>query len=88
MAYTLVPTKQFQKRLLRLTQQERNQVRNMLDILAENPYHPSLRTKSIQGEKDLMECSVNMDIRILWYYENDRVILLIDIGHHDILKRF
>ncbi len=35
-----------------------------------------------------MECSVNMDIRILWYYENDRVILLIDIGHHDILKRF
>ena len=44
MAYTLVPTKQFQKRLLRLTQQERNQVRNKLDILAENPYYPSLRT--------------------------------------------
>ena len=27
-----------------------------------------------------------MDIRIIWYYEGDKMIILVDIGHHDILK--
>ena len=50
--------------------------------------HPSLRTKRIQGTTDLFECSVNMDIRIIWYYEGDKMIILVDVGHHDILKQF
>lgn len=29
-----------------------------------------------------------MDIRIIWYYENQELIVLVDIGHHDILKNF
>ncbi len=50
--------------------------------------HPSLRTKRIQGIKDLFECSVNMDIRIIWYYEGDKLIILVDVGHHDILDQY
>lgn len=50
--------------------------------------HPSLRTKRIQGTTDLFECSVNMDIRIIWYYEGSKMIILLDVGHHDILKQF
>lgn len=68
----------FQKKLLK----------SKLELLTENPSHPSLRTKRIQGTIDLFECSVNMDIRIIWYYEDDRMIILVDIGHHDILKQF
>lgn len=29
-----------------------------------------------------------MDIRIIWYFECDKLIILLDIGHHDILKKF
>lgn len=29
-----------------------------------------------------------MDIRIIWYYEDDKIIILVDAGHHDILKQF
>lgn len=29
-----------------------------------------------------------MDIRMIWFYENDELIILLDIGHHDILKKF
>ena len=29
-----------------------------------------------------------MDIRIIWYYEADKMIILVDVGHHDILKQF
>ena len=42
----------------------------------------------IQGATDLFKCSVNMDIRIIWYYEGDKMIILVDVEHHDILRQF
>ena len=50
--------------------------------------HPSLRTKRIKGSSSLLECSVNMDIRIIWHYEGKELILFLDIGHHDILNHY
>ena len=49
---------------------------------------PSLRTKRIQGTIDLFECSVNMGIRIIWFYEGNVMIILVDVGHHDILDQY
>lgn len=43
------------------------------------------RSKKIKGLDNVFECSVNMDIRIIWYYEDSKIILLLDVGHHDIL---
>ena len=83
--YKLEPTKAFVKSLKKLSGNEQKSVAVKLKLLAKNPYHPSLRTKKVQGMKDIFECSVNMDIRILWKHEGNRLILLIDIGHHDIL---
>ncbi len=88
MAYKITYTERFLKHFKDLTEQEKKLLRNKLNILAENPSHPSLRTKRIQGTKDLFECSVNMDIRIIWYYEGDKLIILLDVGHHDILKQY
>ena len=88
MAYRIIYTERFLKHFKDLTNQEKKQLKNKLNILAENPSHPSLRTKRIQGTKDLFECSVNMDIRIIWHYEGDQLIILLDVGHHDILKQY
>lgn len=88
MAYKITYTERFLKHFKDLTEKEKKQLKSKLTILAENPFHPSLRTKRIQGTKDLFECSVNMDIRIIWYYEGDKLILLFDVGHHDILKQY
>ena len=88
MAYQYTFTNRFKKHFKTLTVQEKNQLMNKLKLLSENPMHPSLRTKRIQGTNDLFECSVNMDIRIIWFYEGDKMIILIDVGHHDILKQF
>jgi len=85
MAYQFTYTNRFQKHFKKLTSQEKNQIMKKLDLLSENPSHPSLRTKRIQGTDDLFESSVNMDIRIIWYYEGDIMIILVDVGHHDIL---
>lgn len=88
MAYRITFTKRFEKHFKDLNAQEKKQLRNKLQLLSENPMHPSLRTKRIQGTRDLFECSVNMDIRIIWYYEGDKMIILIDVGHHDILDQY
>ena len=88
MAYQLTFTDRFQKNYKALSENEKKQIMKKLALLAENPMHPSLRTKRIQGTSDLFECSVNMDIRIIWYYEGDKIIILLDVGHHDILKKF
>lgn len=84
--YKLKYTKLFEKDLKKLSRPEQKAVAQKLKTLAENPFYPSLRTKKVQGLDNVFEMSVNMDIRILWRYENGVIILLIDIGHHkDIL---
>ena len=88
MAYRFTFTNRFQKHYKTLAAHEKTQLRIKLNLLAENPTHPSLRTKRIQGVDKLYECSVNMDIRIIWYYEDDTMIIITDVGHHDILKQF
>ena len=80
MEYKITFTERFQKSFKKLDINEKK-------ILKNNPMHPSLRTKRIQGIEGLFECSVNMDIRIIWYYEKDRIIVLLDVGHHDILNK-
>ena len=88
MAYKFTFIPRFQKHFKGLTVQEKKQLKNKLELLAQTPSHPSLRTKRIQGTSDLFECSVNMDIHIIWFYEGNTMIILMDIGHHDILKQF
>ena len=88
MSYQISFTKTFEKDLKKLSTYEQKQVKKKLEILIENPDYPSLRTKRIQGTEDLFECSVNMNIRVIWKYSNNILIIALDVGHHDILKKF
>ena len=88
MTYKITYTKRFAKNLQKLTTAEKTQLKKKLEILMMDPLYPSLRTKRIQGTETLFEFSVNMDVRVIWEYDGDTIILLLDIGHHDILNRF
>jgi mRNA-degrading endonuclease YafQ of YafQ-DinJ toxin-antitoxin module len=88
MSYKLLPDKKFVRHYAKLPRELQRQVDAKLILLAGNPHHPSLRTKHIQGTEKLFECSVNMDVRIVWHYEGDALILLLEIGHHGILDQF
>ena len=81
-------TERFRKHFRKLTENEKALFKKKLCLFAENPLHPSLRTKRIQGTDDLFEFSVNMDIRVIWYYEGESLVALIDVGHHDILQGY
>lgn len=62
-------------------------LRDALVVLAEDAFHPSLRTHKLKG--DLSEnwaCSVGYDLRILFKFvehEGTEAILLQTIGTHD-----
>ena len=85
MSYRLQLEKNFTKHYAKLTAKERGMVDNKLRILAQDPWHPSLRTKRIQGTGEF-EVSVNMDIRMAVAFEGDRIIML-DVDHHDKLLK-
>ena len=88
MTYKITYTKRFLKNFKRLNAAEKAQLKKKLELLMQDPLYPSLRTKRIQGTASLFEFSVNMDVRVIWEYEGDTLILLLDIGHHDILDQF
>ncbi len=86
MKYQLTYTDRFINHYKKLNPIEQKQIKEKIVMLSQNPMHPSLRSKKIQGVDDLYECSVTMDIRIIWHYEDRIIITLLDVGHHDILK--
>ena len=72
----------FAERVRRLSDEIKKILRKKLDILLDNPQHPSLRTKKIQGQKDIFESSITMGMRITWQYVDDGIYLR-NIGEHD-----
>jgi len=87
MIYQIIFSKRFKKSFQKLESFERKQFYLKLDLFIENHRHSSLRTKKIQGSDILFETSINMSIRVIWTYQDDHLILMLDIGHHDILKK-
>jgi mRNA-degrading endonuclease RelE of RelBE toxin-antitoxin system len=83
--YELIPSRTFLKELDKLSDAHKNKVLDTLEILKTTPFYPSLRTKKI---KNNYESSVNMDIRIIWRFKESKIIALLDVGHHDILKEY
>jgi len=79
-------TNKFQKHYKKLSLNEKKQIRKTISLLVSNPTHPSLRSKLLQGKDGIFESSVNMRIRILWYYEKDQIIFILDVAQHDDLN--
>jgi mRNA-degrading endonuclease RelE of RelBE toxin-antitoxin system len=72
----------FAENVAKLSQDVKRILQNKLEIMLENPHHPSLRTKKIKGQGNIFEATVTMGIRITWQYTEDG-ILLRNIGEHD-----
>jgi len=96
-SYHIVPEKSFSAELEAMSIADQKIVHSKVLLLGENPFYPSLRTKKLHGTK-YFESSANMSIRIIWEFVNElgdvyrdpsiRIISLLDVGQHDILKRY
>lgn len=72
----------FKKDYKKLAGDTQKTLRNKLKIMANNPFHPSLRTKKIRGKEDILECSINMSTRMTWQYREGEIFLRA-VGEHD-----
>ena len=86
--YSIILSKGFYKELKKLSDANKEMVLEKLLMLEENPSHPSFCTHKMRGKKRYFESYVNMDIRIVWQFEDANTILLTDVGHHDVLKKY
>jgi len=75
-------TELFSEKVRVLPVEVKKALKTKLELMVENPRHPSLRTKKIQGQEGIFEASVSMGIRMTWQYTDDG-ILLRNIGEHD-----
>jgi len=86
--YTIVPTKVFRNEFEKLSGVHQRIVSKKMAMLEQNPFYPSLRTKKMQGGSGNYESSVNMDIRLIWEFEGDKIIIMLDVGHHDVVNKY
>lgn len=86
MALNVRRLKSFAKDYQGLSSEERTKVEKTLEILFENPRHPSLQVKRIQGTRNLWEARVDLKRRITFQWEGN-LLLIRRIGFHNIIQK-
>ena len=89
--FLLKTTTKFEKQVNKLPQLIKKALPKKLRLLEKNPKHPSLRTKqnytaSKEAKTKILESSITDTYRILWKYDEGKVILLLVIGDHKIVE--
>jgi mRNA interferase RelE/StbE len=75
-------TNRFQRAYNDLTDDDAERVKKALRLLVENPRHPSLRVKRIQGTDHIWEASASLSIRLTFEMQGDLIVLR-NVGAHD-----
>ena len=77
------------KRLVKKSPQLQVKILEVLELLEQDPFYPSLKSHKLTGQlKGLWSCSVTYSYRIIFTFRRDieldeDVIVLIEIGDHD-----
>ena len=88
MSYRIIVTDSYKKRVVKFFKRHPDVIKRYaktLEILENNPYHPSLRLHKLQGKLgEYYSVSINLEYRIvLDFIITDKEIIPIDIGIHD-----
>jgi addiction module RelE/StbE family toxin len=76
-------TRRFLKTYARLPAAVQEKIKKQIALLAENPRHPSLQTKPIQGAPGIYEARVDVDYRLTYERDEDDTLVLRVVGKHD-----
>jgi addiction module RelE/StbE family toxin len=76
-------TRRFLKSFARLPVSVQEKIKKQIALLAENPRHPSLQSKPIQGALGIYEARVDVDYRITYERDESDTLVLRVAGKHD-----
>jgi len=80
----IVWTPLFKRDFRSLPSDVQKRARKAIGLLIDNPSHPSLRTKKIQGVKDIWEARVTLSYRLTYQRAGDAIVLR-RVGTHDVV---
>lgn len=83
---TIIQTARFKKDFAGLPTVIQKRALKQLGLFFENPKHPSLRVKKMQGYPDIWEGRISKGYRFTFSLTQESIILR-RIGTHDILKK-
>ena len=75
-------TRRFLKSFARLPAAVQEKIKKQIALLAENPRHPSLQTKPIQGVPGIYEARVDIDYRMTYQRDSDDTLVLRVVSKH------
>jgi mRNA interferase RelE/StbE len=73
----------FKKAFKKLPSELQVKVIKALKLLEENPRHPSLQTKPVQGIRGIYEARVDQSYRLTYQRLPDDILLIRVVGRHD-----
>jgi addiction module RelE/StbE family toxin len=76
-------TRRFLKSFARLPAAVQEKIKKQITLLAENPRHPSLHTRPIQGVPGIYEARVDSDYRMTYERDTGDTLVLRVVGKHD-----
>lgn len=79
-------TDSFKKNYRKLPQPIKKAAQKQLGLLLDNPDHPSLNIKKIQGTRNIWEGRITRSYRFTFHIVEDTYVLR-KIGTHDILNK-
>ncbi len=90
--YKIQFTDRFKKEIRKLSIQDQGLVLKTISLMEDDPYYQSSQTKRMRRKKKecrkvLFETRVNRDIRLVWYFDDDKIIFMLRVGHHDVEKQ-
>lgn len=83
MAFRLTLTSSFRKRLHKKPPNQQGPVLECIARLADNPRHPSLKCRRIQGTANEWEARIDASNRVSWQYGETGEIIVINHCKHD-----
>jgi mRNA interferase RelE/StbE len=77
-------SERYQRSFKKLSHENKHVAKEKMKLFLDDPFHPSFRTKKLQGAPGMWESSINMDVRMTWRWgDEEGVVELSNIGEHD-----
>lgn len=86
--HELVFGRKFLNSAKRLDTKVKPKLKSSLDVLAENPFHPTLHIKPLTGKlSDHYSLRFGGDHRVIFRFVSEKSIYLVDVGHRKDIYR-
>jgi len=77
----------FKRRYKQLTDQQKSDFKQAIQLFIENPFHPKLKTHKLKGKwEGFWAFSINYSHRVLFKFSGKDMVDFINVGDHSIYK--